>query len=55
MNGHSIEYNIDGYLVFEGEIKNGKKWNGITIDYDMEDGKIIFEGQYVNGIKVKNN
>ena len=37
-----------GYLKFEGEFLNGKKWNGKGIEYDKENKK-VFESKYLNG------
>ena len=64
-NGKGIEYNFDGE--FEGEFRNGKKWDGIgknkkgEIDYDIIDGygtikeydkgKLIYEGECSNGYR----
>ena len=64
-NGRGIEYNTDGK--FEGEFKNGKKWNGTgynkngEIDYDIFDGygtlkeyygdKLIYEGECKKGYR----
>ena len=61
-NGKGKEYNLDGY--FEGEFKNGKKWNGIgynrkgEIEYNIIDGNgtikeynsrnLIYEGECLN-------
>ena len=57
------------YYIFEGEYKNGLKWNGKGYDgknnvvYELNDGKgyvkeydmniLVFEGQYVNGQKME--
>ena len=64
-NGRGIEYNADG--IFEGEFKNGKKWNGTgynkygEIDYDIFNGygtlkeyygdKLIYEGECKQGYR----
>ena len=65
-NGKGKEYNNNnnGYLIFEGEYLNGKKWNGKgyydnNILYEIKNGKgyikeyegenLIFEGEYKNG------
>ena len=37
-----------GYLEFEGEFLNGKKWNGKGIEYDKENKKVS-EIKYLNG------
>ena len=37
-------------MIFEGEYLNGKRWNGIGIEFDKFSNK-IFEGKYVNGEK----
>ena len=46
-NGKGKEYNNDGILIFEGEYKKGKKWNGKIREY--YDNELIFEGEYKNG------
>ena len=44
-NGKGKEYNCDGNLLFEGEYKNGLKWNGKGYDgknnkvYELNNGK----------------
>ena len=49
-NGHIIQYNDKGEIIFEGEIFNGNK-NGKGKEYNK--GKIIFEGEYINGKRKK--
>ena len=49
--GKGIEYNNKSNLKFEGEYLDGKKWNGILIEYDSNDSKITFYGNIVEGIK----
>ena len=39
-----------GELVYEGEYKNGERWNGKGKEYDYF-GKLIYEGEYLNGEK----
>ena len=39
-----------GKLIFEGEYKNGKKWNGKGKEFD-DKRNLIFEGEYKNGNK----
>ena len=39
-------------LIFEGELKEGKIWNGIGKEVDLE-GEIIFEGEFRKGKKWK--
>ena len=55
-NGKGKEYNNKGVVIFEGEFKKGKKWNGNNIEngkgYMKEYNKnntIIYEGEYVDG------
>ena len=35
-------------MIFEGEYKDGKRWNGIKREYFRD--KLIFEGEYKNGL-----
>ena len=42
----------NGEVVFCGEYKDGKKWNGYGKVFDIYD-KVEFEGKYVNGEKIK--
>ena len=48
-NGKGKEYNKNGNLIFEGEFKNGLKWNGKGYDNHKN---IVYELIYGNG-KVK--
>ena len=64
-NGKGKEYEFEGRLVFEGEYKNGKRWNGKGYDKngnltgELKDGKgnlkewnyysEIYEGEYLDG------
>ena len=41
------EYSKYYKLIFEGEYKDGKKWNGKGKEYNY--GKLIFEGEYKDG------
>ena len=43
------EYKLNGELKFEGEYKEGKRWNGNGIEFIGD--KILFEGLYKNGEK----
>ena len=45
-----ISKNYGPGLEFEGELLNGKRWNGKGKEYN-EYGKLIFEGEFLNGIK----
>ena len=51
-NGKGKEYDYSGKILFEGEYKNGERWNGkikeLIIHYEDE---IKFEGEYKNGEK----
>ena len=52
--GKVKEYDVyNGKLTFEGNYKNGLRWNGIIKEYN-EQGIIIFEGVYINGEKEGN-
>jgi len=58
-NGKGIEFNHRGELLFEGEYKDGKKWNGKAkeyFDYDYKNYEnsylIKFDGKYLNGKKI---
>ena len=53
--GKGIEYNTKGNLKFEGEYLEGKKWNGILIEYNFDDSNITFYGNLVEGIKFAND
>ena len=35
-------------LIFQGEYKNGQRWNGKGKEYDKKSG-LIFQGEYKNG------
>ena len=48
--GKVQEYNIYGFLIFEGEYLNGLR-NGKGKEYDQKDC-LIFEGEYLNGEKI---
>ena len=48
-DGEIKEYNYDGKLVFEGEYKNGKRWNGNINEYIRDNLKL--EGVYIEGKK----
>ena len=48
-NGKVKDYNSDGFLIFEGEYKNGKKIGKVKEYY--RDGALFFEGDYLNGLK----
>ena len=51
INGNGIyieEYKGYGKLIFKGEYKNGKRWNGIEKLYD-NNNKLIFKDKYKNG------
>ena len=48
-NGKLKDYNSDGFLIFEGEYKNGKKIGKVKEYY--RDGVLFFEGDYLNGLK----
>ena len=64
-NGIGKEYNYSGKLLFEGEYKYGRKWNGKFYNgndiYELKDGKgnikenrdyyITYEGEYKNGLR----
>ena len=52
-NGRGKEFDISGNITFEGEYKNGNRWNGkikelIKPMYD----EIEFEGEYINGERI---
>ena len=47
-HGKGKEYNKYGKLIFEGEYKQGKKWNGKVIEYN-DKGELEFEDEYLNG------
>ena len=54
-NGNGKEYNYDGSLLFEGEFKNGLKWDGKGYDiyndiiYELKNGKgYVKEYDYLN-------
>ena len=46
-NGQAKIYNINGILEFEGDIKDGKRWNGKQMD--VYNGEIFFKGKYKDG------
>ena len=49
-NGYGKEYNgSKGKLEFEGEFKNGKKWNGKITKYN-DYGNLVLDAYYQNGI-----
>ena len=60
-NGEGKEYNYKSELIFKGEYKDGKRWNGVgfipgnkNIAYELKNGKgyvkeLYYEGEYVNG------
>ena len=48
-NGNGKEYFNDN-IIFEGEFKDGKKWNGNAKEYNFK-GNLLFEGVYQSGIK----
>ena len=51
-NGTVKEYDYDEKLMYKGEYKNGKRWNGKGKEYKWYNlGDIIFEGEYKNGKK----
>ena len=46
--GKVKEYYYNGYdLKFKGTYLNGKKWNGLKLEYGDND-KLIFKGEYLN-------
>jgi len=47
-NGKGKEYNYNGELIFDGEYKEGEKWNGIGKEYN-NNGQLIFEGEFIEG------
>ena len=47
-NGKGKEFNEIGETEFEGEYKDGKRWNGKGVEYNSN-GDIEFEGEYLNG------
>ena len=67
-NGDGKDYNLDDSLIFDGEYKNGLKWNGKgynksnNLVYELKIGKgyakeyyfdrLLLEGEYLNGVKV---
>jgi len=49
-NGKGIEYDKNGKILFLGEYKNGKRWNGkIKGLIEQVFFEIDFEGKYING------
>ena len=52
-NGKGKEYDYYGELIFEGEYKEGKRWNGKGKEYHWDDDYNEFEfiGEYLNGKK----
>ena len=51
-NGQGKQYNYKGYLLFEGQFLNGKRWNGQIYLYDYYD-KIESIEEYVDGKRKK--
>ena len=49
-NGKGVEYD-DGYLLFEGEFNNGKRWNGRGKEFDGFNN-LIYDGEYIEGEKI---
>ena len=47
-NGKGKNYDYKGNIIFEGEYKNGKRWNGKLYEFDYKDEK-LFKGEYLNG------
>ena len=53
-NGNYIEiYDAYGTLIFKGEIKNGKRFNGEGKEYYKQNGQLKFEGKYKNFLYFK--
>ena len=60
-NGKGEEYDFDGEIIFKGEYKNGKQWNGKgyeknQLKYELNNGKGFintkyYKGEYLNGEK----
>ena len=54
-NGKGKEYNDIANVSFEGEFKNGKKWNNLNLKNgkgylkEYKNNVLIFEGEYLNG------
>ena len=46
--GKGKEYNEEGELIFEGEYKEGKKWNGKGKEYNNKK-ELVFEREYKEG------
>ena len=46
-NGEGKEYDNDGKVKYEGQYKNGKKWNGEGWEYYSNNKKCKY--QYING------
>ena len=49
-HGKGKEYYLKN-LIFEGEYKHGKRWNGKAKEYGIW-GNLMFEGLYINGVKI---
>ena len=49
-NKNKIKEVVDFNTLFEGEYKNGKRWNGIIKEYESYD-RLAFRGEYKDGIK----
>ena len=47
-NGKGKAYNYSGFLVFEGEYLEGKRWNGKGKEYN-DDNELLFKIEYING------
>ena len=52
--GRTKEYDKNGNLIFEGEYKNGKRWEGIGKIYDNIRHLLLFEVEYKNGYIKRN-
>ena len=48
------EYDEKGRVIFEGEYKNGKRWNGIVKKYETKGG-LPSENIYLNDEKIHQN
>ena len=46
------EEKVEEELIFEGELKDGKRWNGTGKEYHYQDKELIFEGEYKIGNKL---
>ena len=49
-HGKGKEYKYNGELEFDGEYKNGERWNGKGKEY-YANKKVKFEGEFKNGKK----